>query len=176
MDYLLECLISKSKQDLDIDIVKYGYKLLVSSIVGTLMVLLVAFFIFKIEDATIFSISFSVLRRYSGGYHCKTYVQCNSLLLLAYFGSVVWMKIEMHTIEYMLVIITLLHIIRIAPIKNKNRILDGDQIKRIKNKMRIIAAFYFLVPIYCWIFSLKSVIGYSIVLTSLLMIGGERYG
>lgn len=24
MDYLLECLISKSKQDLDIDIVKYG--------------------------------------------------------------------------------------------------------------------------------------------------------
>ena len=119
MDYLLECLISKSKQDLDIDIVKYGYKLLVSSIVGTLMVLLVAFFIFKIEDATIFLISFSVLRRYSGGYHCKTYVQCNSLLLLAYFGSVVWMKIEMHTIEYMLVIITLLHIIRIAPIKNK---------------------------------------------------------
>ena len=75
MDYLLECLISKSKQDLDIDIVKYGYKLLVSSIVGTLMVLLVAFFIFKIEDATIFLISFSVLRRYSGGYHCKTYVQ-----------------------------------------------------------------------------------------------------
>lgn len=176
MDYLLECLISKSKQDLDIDIVKYGYKLLVSSIVGTLMVLLVAFFIFKIEDATIFLISFSVLRRYSGGYHCKTYVQCNSLLLLAYFGSVVWMKIEMHTIEYMLVIITLLHIIRIAPIKNKNRILDGEQIKRIKNKMRIIAAFYFLVLIYCWIFSLKSVIGYSIVLTSLLMIGGERYG
>ena len=97
MYYLLECLISKSKQDLDIDIVKYGYKLLVSSIVGTLMVLLVAFFIFKIEDATIFLISFSVLRRYSGGYHCKTYVKCNSLLLLAYFGSVVWMKIEMHS-------------------------------------------------------------------------------
>ena len=56
MDYLLECLIRKSKQDLDIDIVKYGYKLLVSSIVGTLMVLLVSFFIFKIEDATIFLI------------------------------------------------------------------------------------------------------------------------
>ena len=36
MDYLLECLISKSKQDLDIDIVKYGYKLLVSSIVDGL--------------------------------------------------------------------------------------------------------------------------------------------
>lgn len=49
MDYLLECLISKSKQDLDIDIVKYGYKLLVSSIVGTLMVLLVAFLFLKLK-------------------------------------------------------------------------------------------------------------------------------
>lgn len=175
MDYLLECIVDKSKQDFDIEIVKYGYKLLVSSIIGTLMVLMIAFFLFKIEDAIIFLISFSILRRHSGGYHCKTYVRCNFLLLLTYFGSVIWMKIEMYLIEYILVIMTLFHIVRFAPIKSANRVIDSNKIKKIKNKMRIIAMLYFLIMINCWIFSIKSVIGYSIVLTAFLMVGGERY-
>ena len=131
MDYLLECIVDKSKQDFDIEIVKYGYKLLVSSIVGTLMVLMIAFFLFKIEDAIIFLISFSILRRHSGGYHCKTYVRCNFLLLLTYFGSVIWMKIEMYLIEYILVIMTLFHIVRFAPIKSANRVIDSNKIKKI---------------------------------------------
>lgn len=70
---------------------------------------------------------------------------------------------------------TLFHIVRFAPIKNANRVIDSNQIKKIKNKMRIIAMLYFLIMINCWIFSIKSVIGYSIVLTAFTMVGGERY-
>ena len=61
MSNLLDYFIDKSKQDLDIEIIKYGCKLLMSSVVGTLIVIFFALLIYKIEDAVIFLISFSFL-------------------------------------------------------------------------------------------------------------------
>ena len=47
MSNLLDYFIDKSKQDLDIEIIKYGCKLLMSSVVGTLIVIFFALLIYK---------------------------------------------------------------------------------------------------------------------------------
>lgn len=172
MNSLLDYFMDKSKQDFDIDIVKYGCKLLMSSVVGTLIVLFFALIICKIEDAIIFLITFAFLRKYSGGYHCSTYVRCNFLLLITYFGSVLWMMVEMEIFEYILVLISLAYIVLKAPIKNKNKILNYKQLMKIRKNIKIITLIYFSIMILCWLLSIKSVLGYSIVLTALLMIGG----
>lgn len=176
MSNLLDYFIDKSKQDLDIEIIKYGCKLLMSSVVGTLIVIFFALLIYKIEDAVIFLISFSFLRKYSGGYHCSTYVRCNLLLLITYLGSIIWLKVEMGIFEYILVLISLTYIILTAPIKNENKLLKDKQLLKIRKKIKNISIIYFCIMILCWVLSIKSVIGYSIVLTALLMIGGDHYG
>lgn len=175
MSILLDYFIKKSKDKLDIEIVRYGYKLLVSSVVGTIIVLFSALLINRIEEAVVFLISFSFIRRYSGGYHCSTHIHCNVLLVIAFFGSDIWLKVKMGLFEYILVLISLIYIVLNAPIKNKNKLLNDKQLIRVRKKVKNISIIYFYTMILCWMASIKSVIGYSIVLTALLMIGGEHY-
>lgn len=175
MSNLLNYFLEKSKTSLDVEIVKYGYKLLISSVIGTVIVLFLALLINKIKDAIIFLISFSFIRRYSGGYHCSAYLHCNLLLVITFLGSMIWLKVKMGIVEYILVLISLVYILLYAPIKNRNKLLNDMQLLRIRKRIEYIVIIYFYMMILCWVESVKSVMGYSIVLTALLMIGGEHY-
>ena len=103
-------------------------------------------------------------------------MRCNLLLLITYLGSIIWLKVEMGIFEYILVLISLTYIILTAPIKNENKLLKDKQLLKIRKKIKNISIIYFCIMILCWVLSIKSVIGYSIVLTALLMIGGDHYG
>lgn len=71
--YLLSKNVIKTQ---DIKIYAYGFELLISTILGMLSILIISLYFFDISYALIFFLFFMPLRTFTGGYHCKTYLNC----------------------------------------------------------------------------------------------------
>lgn len=148
MGYICNYFINKSNQELDIEIISYGWKLLTSSIVGTILVLLLALLLGRVDEAIIFLMSFVLLRRYTGGYHCSTCMRCNLLLIISYFGSTLWMSLNGNIYEYIVVLLSLIYIRLMAPIKNKNKLLSDKQLLNMKSKVNVITVTYLIILVF----------------------------
>ena len=65
-----------------IDVYVYGIELTLSSLAGMLVVLFMGLISGFLIESIIFMISLSIIRIYSGGYHARSYLKCNLLLII----------------------------------------------------------------------------------------------
>lgn len=74
--YITNYLIKHKIIDQETEIYEYGFELMISTWIGTILVLIIGGFTNHFLDAVIYECVFRFTRIYTGGYHCKTYTKC----------------------------------------------------------------------------------------------------
>ena len=127
-DFFIRKNIIEEKQR---EICRYGYEVILSTILGGLLVIGISLLVGQLEAGIIFLLIFSSVRKFCGGYHADSYIKCNLVLilvLLVYLGIIRMMLSDNPTVPVMCVMMYLLYmacIIAYAPIDNENKRLSG---------------------------------------------------
>lgn len=82
-------LISDKEDSYPMEIYTYGIELILSSLIGTVLVIASGIIFNLFFESIIFSLALSGIRFFSGGYHAKTYLKCNIIYFLSYFFTMI---------------------------------------------------------------------------------------
>lgn len=122
----------------DIEIYKYGYKLLFEKILIFILIIFIAFVLKAWKEILLFYIAFVPIRVYSGGYHAKktvSYMALSSFLLI--FNIITVHKLNtVYTGIYPVVLELVLFMVlySICPVETENRKISSSE-KRYFHKM-----------------------------------------
>ena len=122
------------------EIIRYGMKRGKVIIVSTLITILIGYFLGIPRQSIIFWFSLSILRRYAGGYHAdseeKCYITSFAMVIISLFC--IEMLNYKKEIGIILQTISLIIILFLAPMENKNNTLDDIEKKKYGIRTRII--------------------------------------
>ena len=115
----------------------YGIELMISSLIGTIVVLTMGILFKSVIESIIFMVSLSLIRFFSGGYHAQTYIRCNTVFaisaLLVFITSKLYIKYPM---EYNIIIhigvfvVSFIIMAIFSPVENENKKIDkSDRLK-----------------------------------------------
>lgn len=74
--------------DNETEMYNYGVQVLLEKVISYAAIFALAMIIHKFLEILLFSVSFSVIRKYSGGIHCKTFKSCLIISALVSFSSI----------------------------------------------------------------------------------------
>lgn len=126
------------KDQYAIEIYIYGIELAISSLFGTILVILIGIVTRNLIESIIFMAALTSVRVFSGGYHANTYLKCNLITLASAIFTITLNKLliivfSKQIILYLLIctfVLLLLTIIIYCPVENKNKqIQPEDKIK-----------------------------------------------
>lgn len=146
----------------DKKVAAYGIEGVISSAIGYGLVLSLGAIFRSFAEAVIFSILFSALRQYVGGYHAKTFIACKCTVCIIFMIELCLSRFLFGTYPFILgniVGVWFLFVVwKYAPVRNENKRYYEGQIERLKKVGRRLSAavyvcsipFYFLDrKIYC---------------------------
>lgn len=113
----------------------YGIELFLFKGTFFLIVLIISLLTNTFLISTVFLISYTIIREYSGGYHCKTAEMCLLVSIFIYLVLLVFYKLSLQQIENALFVISLLSIIPIiffSPVESINKPLTKAEKKKYK--------------------------------------------
>lgn len=175
-DFLLSQKVIKKQEK---EIYVYGTQLVISSIINLLICITISLLLGELINGLIFFAIFSSLRRFTGGFHCKTFIMCNVV-----FSSVVALALLSNTFlgkvfeNYVIVMVTanfnLICILLFSPVYNENKKLTYIQKRRFLISSIIVyaihIAFYLILLI---VFDVKlNIIVIGDLIVSLMIIWG----
>ena len=119
VDYLERCLCLKEDKEIYI----YGAELLISSMIGTVLLLFIGFVSHHFVEAIIYEILISSSRSILGGYHCKSYYTCIFSYLIIFMGDLLFIQYFYININQLIFIEILGFLVTIfnCPIDNINK-------------------------------------------------------
>lgn len=127
-------------QECDFDVYEYSFELLISTVVSTSLMLILAILFKKLFLSILFILSFVTTRLSCGGYHAKTHFTCLLTTLTNYLLFIVCILFISEklttTIMAVIYIISAVTILLFAPVEHENNPMDETDIKR--NKRRCI--------------------------------------
>lgn len=135
-EYIADFLLSQKvikKQEKEIYV--YGTQLVISSLINLLICITISLLLGELINGLIFFAIFSSLRRFTGGFHCKTFIMCNvvfsSVLALALLSNTFLGKVfENYVIVMVTAIFNLICILLFSPVYNENKKLTYIQKRR----------------------------------------------
>lgn len=118
----------------------YGIQLIISSIINFLLCIITSFLLGELLNGLIFFVAFSSLRKFTGGFHSRSFLICNIVftmivaiaLICNMLIGAIFTGIPMIVL---VIILTMLCLILFSPVYNKNKILTNIE----RKKFRIIA-------------------------------------
>lgn len=161
----------------DREIYVYSAKLVISTLMGTLLLFLMGFITNKFIEAIFYELVMSSSRSILGGYHCKSYTRC----ILTYIGIFVVCLIMANIclvntiIIFAVSIITLLITSILCPIQNVNKLISPKKQRIFKIYSLVYICVYLLIVIYLY-FTDSSFLGIMIsilIIINILTIGGK---
>lgn len=125
-DFLLRQGIIKNEEK---DIYVYGTELIISSIINLSICLFISILFKDFVNGLIFFISFSSLRRFTGGFHSKSFLRCNIIfaiiVVMTLLFNMFFSKIFDNVIATVILItFSLLSIVLFSPVYNANKKLS----------------------------------------------------
>lgn len=115
---------------------QYGLEILISSMLTCCITVMSGLLFHCLAASLLYFLMFAVLRSICGGYHAKTYWQCNLVFTLVTAVVLVffkWMPIEQFTeLHYCSIAIAIFTTVTCAPVENDNKPLTGKQKKRFR--------------------------------------------
>lgn len=164
-----------NNDDYPVEVYVYGIEITLSTIIGAISLLTAGVILNLLAESVIYMISLSVIRMFSGGYHSKTYLKCNAVLIISYICSVLFYRnyinsfLEYNFICFGIVLIVSLFIFSFfAPVNNPNKnILETN-----KNKFKIISIMLVVIELVLSyiIYELTGIYQVLIVLPTILVI------
>lgn len=164
----------------EIDVYKYGYEILTSSLLGGLLILVVSILLHQVDVAMFFLCVVCGVRSYSGGYHADTYLKCNTTFVCMYvtYTCAVNYLCNVPNVKLSLIVmcvISTLIICKYAPLENHNKPLSKDNIKRNGNKTKVSICIWHIVAMLLYLeYSKYSIaIEVSLLCVALLLVIGK---
>ncbi|MBR3415465.1 MAG: accessory gene regulator B family protein [Clostridia bacterium] len=118
----------------DTDLYVYGLEVLISTICSFLTVLLLGIVLSEIITALIYLAVLIIIRRFTGGYHARTYIGCNLSCCVIFIVSLYISKAVYFNLIPTIIIhsVGMILIVAFSPVENQNKPLS--QKKRKRNK------------------------------------------
>lgn len=160
------------------EIYKYGFELLISSLIGISLILIIGYLSNTFFDSLVFLICFILLRQCTGGYHSKTYLSCNLSFITVYLIFIYYRNYIMFSHKELIisVIISLVIILLLAPMEHKNKKMSKEKKSFHKITSRIISFTFLLITlILCFLENpTYLVLSYVLISTSVLLFMGRK--
>ena len=134
------------------EIIRYGIKRGTVIAVSSLLTVLLGWILGIVCQGIIFWICLSILRKYAGGYHADTEKRCYIISFIIVITSLFCIKLINYSEVRGTILQTLsfLVILFLAPVENRNHILDREEKRRygIKTRINLILIYTFYVCLY----------------------------
>lgn len=128
VDLLVNDNIIEVKQ---VQVYQYGFEIFISSILTCLIAWLCGIVLKCVFAAFLYFIMFAILRSICGGYHAKTYWQCNLIFTIATLSVLSFYRYfpleEFNEFHYISVLLSALVTFYYAPVENPNKPLSKKQ-------------------------------------------------
>lgn len=115
-----------------------------------------------LAECLVFTLTYMLLRRYSGGYHARTSVRCYflSVCLMIVVLKIIDITIsnEYYHIVFVVLLLSGLVIILKAPIESENKPLNDAEYEKYRKKSSVIMAVEIIVAICSFFFSTKQLV------------------
>lgn len=143
-DFLLRQEIIKNEEK---DIYVYGTELIISSIINLFICLIISILFKDFINGLIFFISFSSLRRFTGGFHSKSFLRYNIIFAIIVVTTLLLNTYLGYIIDYVIVnvIFSLLSIVLFSPVYNDNKKLSEYERKLYLIKSVVVYLIHILV-------------------------------
>lgn len=156
----------------------YGFELILSTLVSVLSILLISTLISGTWDGVIFLMIFIGLRMFCGGYHAKTYERCfvsfNFTFLMTWALAKSLIYFDLRISAMVLVIISTITILILAPVQNKKHPLSDQRYKKNQKVaiflIVILFIVYFALNFFSCSFRLLAIFSSSISAVAILMV------
>ena len=115
------------------DTYDYCFEVLIATVINLIILVVLGIFTKRYIETAIFCVFFMLLRGAAGGYHANTHAGCLLTLLIVYGILLATLLLSSNILFYagiFLFVIALIIFIIIAPVDNKNKILEITEKKR----------------------------------------------
>ena len=129
------------------DIYNYCFEVLLSSIISTITIILISLFLKSTYNTIFFLLGFFICRKFSGGYHANTHLNC-FLITQAIFTSFSILS-KLIIIEKKILFLTIISlcatilVLLFAPVDNINKPMSIDERRKYKHKSIAFIIIYF---------------------------------
>lgn len=125
----------------EVELYNYGVQIMLEKVISYATIFALAMIIRKFLEILLFSVSFSVIRKYSGGIHCKTFKSCLIISTLVSFSGVVLLPLIENNLSLYQggVIMSIVILILIGSINNPNIDWSECEYKRARRLSRMTA-------------------------------------
>ncbi len=155
-------------------IYKYGFEIILSSLIGFLLIFTIGLIFGMLMKACIFYVIFVFTRTYTGGYHANSYLKCNVVLVTIYLFVLVLSELLISSysivIHVMILVIYMSSILGLAPITNINKPMSKEEIKSNRKKSIWISVLWCIISLILYFFSSKYAIVTALTLFSISML------
>lgn len=120
----------------------YGLQLAISKLFFFLVILIISLFTKTFLVSMAFMFMYSVIRQFSGGYHCRSEVSCFFVSILLYLIMILFYDIDMQGGKIFLCVsatVSVLLIMIFSPIEHKNKPLSAGEHKKYGIISKIVA-------------------------------------
>ncbi|MGO1468494.1 MAG: accessory gene regulator ArgB-like protein [Tissierella sp.] len=165
-------------EDGEREIYSYGLHQALLIIINIGTAVLIGFLFQRVWEVLIFMVTYIPLRTYGGGYHAKTEMKCYFFSIALIIVSLLLIKVIPITKLLIITLCTFSGIIvyTLAPVEDKNKILNYIQINLYRRKTRLILGIETLTVLVLYLLGFKTfsfTISLAIFLISLMMIAGR---
>lgn len=162
----------------DKEIYLFGTRLLISTLIGTMLIFLIGIMTDYFIEAVIYEISMSSSRRILGGYHSKTYLGC----ILIYSSLFILTLLMSNVFEYQIGFIILIEVLSLilvymfCPVENVNKLLSLKKKQIFKKYSLLYISIYSLMIIILYMnkISYFNIFINTFIIIDLLIAGGKR--
>ena len=165
----------------DEEIVRYGLEIMISKAFFAVIIAVIGLIMGCFAESIIFTISFSLLRQYGGGYHAETRKKCfysSIITLIAALGIIILAeKVQLFTVPLLIAsVISAIYILCKAPIDTFSKPLDEDEIKYYGSRARLITVILITAAVIFWCLKFNDIsftVLTGIIIEAHLMIKGQ---
>lgn len=119
----------------DVPVYKYGMQVLIGNIMGMMLIVGISIMLSRLVEGIIFVFLYATLRIYTGGYHAKTSLRCNTFFVLTYLLVLELNELAINSsLAWILFLLSYMIIVRYSPVENVNK--DLEDYERIKYKRK----------------------------------------
>lgn len=150
--YIKRGVIEAEKQE----VYRYGFEVLLSTFVYALIFIVTSIISKTLIPSLLFWLGFFIIRKISGGFHCKTYLSCHLLFFINHILFIVLYKYLPNTISEWcsigFILIASLLIFLFAPIDNANKPFIKTEKKRFRTLSCIYACILIMIAALNYLF------------------------
>lgn len=175
------CAMKNKNIMVDEEVVKYGLEIIFTKVLFAIIIASIGILTKCFLESIIYTITFSLLRQYGGGYHAKTKQKCFVLSVLMLICAIFIIKTAQSfdvfiILEAVITLLSVIYIITTAPIDTPNKRLDADELRIYGKRTGITVCILVIILGIClyikaYRFSTAMMIG--IIMEAYLMLKGQ---